>query len=95
MDKFSDFFVGNSNRNLFLNYTLSSSCPTLEYNSFIFDQGLHRQKWGGFLWMNKQGVKNYFYDVTISSKGGMITQNLGTNDYFGKQRIEGTKKIKL
>ena len=75
LDKFSDFFVKGSQRNLFLNYTLSSATDKT-YNSFNFDVGLHKQNWAGFLWLTKDEIKPYFYDVKINSSGGISTQQM-------------------
>lgn len=75
LDKFSDFFVKGSQRNLFLNYTLSSATDQT-YNSFNFNVGLHKQNWAGFLWLTKDEIKPYFYDVKINSSGGINTQQL-------------------
>lgn len=75
LDKFSNFFVKGSQRNLFLNYTLSSATDET-YNSFNFNVGLHKQNWAGFLWLTKDEIKPYFYDVKINSSGGISTQQM-------------------
>lgn len=75
LNKFSDFFVKSSERNLFLNYTLSSATDET-YNSLNFDVGLHKQNWAGFLWLTKDEIKPNFYDVTINSSGGINTQKM-------------------
>lgn len=75
LDKFSEFFVKGSQRNLFLNYTLSSATDET-YNSFNFNVGLHKQSWAGFLWLTKDEIKPYFYDVKINSSGGISTQQM-------------------
>ncbi|PBJ13326.1 hypothetical protein [Flavobacterium sp. ACN6] len=75
LEKFSDFFVKGSERNLFLNYTLSSATDQT-YNSFNFNVRLHKQNWAGFLWLTKDEIKPYFYNVTINSSGGISTQQM-------------------
>ncbi|EJG03511.1 MULTISPECIES: hypothetical protein [Flavobacterium] len=75
LNKFSDFFVKGSQRNLFLNYTLSSATDET-FNSFNFDVGLHKQNWAGFLWLTREGIKSNFYDVTINSSGGINIQKM-------------------
>lgn len=81
-DRFSSFFVGKSNRKLFLNYTLSNATPST-YDSFNFDSQLHNQKRAGFLQYTKNGVSSGFYDVIVNSSGGFSIKYLRPNNRFG------------
>ncbi|MDR6969251.1 RHS repeat-associated protein [Flavobacterium arsenatis] len=81
-ENFSSFFVGKSNRKLFLNYTLTSATSN-NYDSFNFDKQLHNQERAGFLQYNKNGVSAGFYDLKVNSSGGMSSKYLRPNNRFG------------
>lgn len=81
-DNFSSFFVGKSNRTLYLNYTLTNATSS-GYDSFNFDSELHNQKRGGFLQYTKNGVSPGFYDLKVNSSGGFSSKYLRPNNRFG------------
>ncbi|MBE8723365.1 SpvB/TcaC N-terminal domain-containing protein [Flavobacterium hungaricum] len=90
-ENFSSFFVGNSNRKLFLNYTNSSATSNHYYNDFRFDLKLNEQKRTGFLCFTKNGTLPAFYNLKVNSAGGMSIKYSRPNNRFGD--VPETKKI--
>ena len=85
VSNFSNFFLKGTNRNMFMNYTLSTSASYIDANKdgklsagesywFNFDKGLHQQNWGGFMWFysgNKGAMltQKNYYQVTVETDG--------------------------
>ncbi|WP_295094391.1 RHS repeat-associated core domain-containing protein [uncultured Flavobacterium sp.] len=90
-ENFSSFFVGNSNRKLFLNYTNSSATSNHYFNDFRFDLKLNEQKRTGFLCFTKNGTLPAFYNLKVNSAGGMSVKYSRPNNRFGD--VPETKKI--
>ncbi len=82
-ENFSSFFVGNSNRKLFLNYTTTNATSDHSFNDFRFDLPLHNVKRAGFLCYTKQGVLGGFFNLKVNSGGGMSSKYLRPNNKFG------------
>jgi RHS repeat-associated protein len=82
-ENFSSFFVGNSNRKLYLNYTTTNATSNHSYNDFRFDSSLHNVKRAGFLCYTKEGISSGFYNLKVNSSGGMSSKYLRPNNEFG------------